>query len=169
MNKFLSKFLRLYISLSSNPIKITRIWKKLGVDIGEGTYIYRNVVLSTGENERITIGKNCVLTGCTVLAHDASTNRLLGLKYGEPSISRPVTIEDECFIGYGAIILMGVTIGKGSIIGAGAVVTKDVPPNSVVAGNPAKIIMSTFELLERRKQEILLDPSILPHNLVRKS
>lgn len=168
MNKLISKFLRLYISLSSNPINVTRIWKKLGVNIGEGTYIYRNVVLSTGENERITIGKNCVLTGCTILAHDASTNRLLGLQYGEPSISKPVIIEDECFIGYGAIILMGVTIGKGSIVGAGAIVTQNVPPNSVVAGNPAKIIMSTFELVERRRMEIALDPSILPRNPIKK-
>lgn len=51
-----------------------------------------------------------------------------------------VVIEDDCWLGCGCIILNGVTIGKGSIIGAGAVVTKDVPPYSIVGGNPARII-----------------------------
>lgn len=54
--------------------------------------------------------------------------------------SKPIKIEDDVWIGASAIILPGVTIGKGSVIGAGSVVTKDVPPDVVVAGNPAKII-----------------------------
>jgi len=55
---------------------------------------------------------------------------------------KPVVIEDDVWIGCRAIILPGVTIGKGSIIGAGAVVTKDVPPYSIVGGNPARVIRS---------------------------
>ena len=51
-----------------------------------------------------------------------------------------VTIEDDVWIGAGAIILPGTTIHKGAVIGAGAVVTKDVPPFSVVVGNPARIV-----------------------------
>ncbi len=53
---------------------------------------------------------------------------------------KPVVIEDDVWIGSRVIILPGVTIGKGSVIGASAVVTKSVPPYSVVAGNPAKIV-----------------------------
>jgi acetyltransferase-like isoleucine patch superfamily enzyme len=52
----------------------------------------------------------------------------------------PVVICDNVFIGYGAIILPGVVVNTGSIVGAGAVVTKDVPEMSVVAGNPARVI-----------------------------
>lgn len=53
---------------------------------------------------------------------------------------KPVVIEDDVWIGSRVIILPGVTIGKGSVIGASAVVSKSVPPYSVVAGNPAKIV-----------------------------
>ena len=51
-----------------------------------------------------------------------------------------MAIEDDAWIGAGAIILPGVTIHKGAIVGAGSVVTKDVPPYSIVAGNPARVI-----------------------------
>ena len=55
-------------------------------------------------------------------------------------MAAPILIEDDAFIGARSIILKGVTIGKGSIIGAGAVVTRNVPEYSIVAGNPAKVI-----------------------------
>lgn len=52
----------------------------------------------------------------------------------------PIIVEDEVWIGYGATILSGVTIGKGSIIAAGAIVTSDIPPYAIAGGNPARII-----------------------------
>jgi acetyltransferase-like isoleucine patch superfamily enzyme len=57
---------------------------------------------------------------------------------------KPIIIEENVWIGANAVILPGVKIGKNSIIGAGAIVTKDVPPNVVVAGNPAKIIKKLY-------------------------
>jgi len=60
-----------------------------------------------------------------------------------------ITIKDNCFIGARAIIMPGVTIGPNSVVGAGAVVTKNVPPNSVVAGVPAKVMMSVNDYAER--------------------
>lgn len=89
-------------------------------------------------------------TGCTILGHDASTNLAMGIAPGQPSMKGPVIIEDDCFIGVDAIVLMGVRVGKGSIVGAGAVVTKDVPAGMVVGGNPAKVICSVDELVQRR-------------------
>ncbi|MBA2748254.1 MAG: acyltransferase, partial [Tatlockia sp.] len=53
-----------------------------------------------------------------------------------------VVIEDNCWLGYGVKVLDGVTIGEGSVIGAGAVVTKDIPPYSVAVGVPAKVVRS---------------------------
>jgi maltose O-acetyltransferase len=52
----------------------------------------------------------------------------------------PVTVEDEAWIGAGAIVLPGVTVGRGSIVGAGSVVTRDVPPGVVAAGNPCRVL-----------------------------
>src|SRR3989344_3756475 len=67
-----------------------------------------------------------------------------------------LVIEDDCWIGYGAIILTGVKIGRGAIIGAGSVVTKDVKPYSIVLGNPAKKIGMRFSKKEIREHERIL-------------
>jgi acetyltransferase-like isoleucine patch superfamily enzyme len=159
-----SIWFHLMLSITSNPYKVAEIWRKQGVEIGTGTCVYHDVVFSDG-GERISIGRSCVLTGCVILTHDASTNKLLGLEYGEPSLEQPVVIEDDCFIGYHSIILMGVRIGKGSIVGAGAVVTRDVPPGTVVAGNPAQIVCTVDELIQKRVQHIKLHPEIFPAGL----
>ena len=66
----------------------------------------------------------------------------IAIKYQGVTKERPITIGDGCWICSRAIILPGVSIGEGCIIGAGAVVTKDMPPYSVVAGNPAKVVKS---------------------------
>lgn len=54
--------------------------------------------------------------------------------------TRPIRIEDECWIGANVVVTAGVTVGKHSVVAAGSVVTKDVPPFSVVGGNPARIL-----------------------------
>ena len=122
-------------AVERNTVKL----RAKGFNIGEGSMIYTHVRLDKTDKSLISIGKNCVLTNCTVLIHDASTKMLTG---GETSFA-PVTIEDNCFIGWQAIILKGVTIGRNSVVGAGAVVTKNVPPYSIVAGNPARVIKTT--------------------------
>lgn len=76
------------------------------------------------------------------------TNRKLGCAniqlpvHGQVYVDAPTDVEDHVWIGFRAIILSGVTIGEGSIVGAGAVVTKDVEPYTIVAGVPAKLIRS---------------------------
>lgn len=63
-----------------------------------------------------------------------------GIEYIRHTYALPVTIEDGCWIGGSVIILPGVTIGRGSVIGAGSVVTKSIPANSLAVGNPCKVI-----------------------------
>lgn len=90
----------------------------------------------------ITIGKG-VLIGANVTVVDSDFHPLAAeqRRYCSEGIAElPVIIEDNVFIGMNSIVLKGVTIGKNSVVGAGSIVTKNVQPNSIVAGNPAKII-----------------------------
>lgn len=79
-----------------------------------------------------------------VTTHPILYNRNYGFTEDKTIKSKPVVIEDDVWVGFNAIILGGVKIGKGAVIGAGSVVTKDVPPYSIVAGNPAKVIKYRF-------------------------
>lgn len=122
--------------------------KKRGLRIGENTKIMGGVFFDPILCNIITIGKNVIIAPeAFILAHDASTKKALGYtKIGQ------VIIEDNVFIGARAVIMPGVTIGENSIIGAGSVVTKNVPSGVVVAGNPAKIIMNVDSYLNKKKE-----------------
>ena len=85
---------------------------------------------------RIEIGENVIISE-RVQIRDNNYHNMLHSEY---KISSPVKIENNVWIGLGAIILSGVTIGEGAVVAAGAVVTKDVPPHSLVGGCPAKIL-----------------------------
>lgn len=125
-----------------------QIWyaRALGVSVGEGCSLF-NVVYGS-EPWLIRIGNGVQITdGVRLLTHGGGwTIRKLVPRFdsfGE------VLIEDGVYIGNSAIILAGVTIGEGSLVAAGSVVTKSVPPKVVVAGNPAKIVCSIDEYVER--------------------
>lgn len=114
-------------------------WCDFGFNIygGENGFInYNCTILDTA---RIDLGKN-ILIGPNVQLYAPMhpidyRERSTGVEHGEP-----ITIGDDCWIGGGAIICPGVTIGNRCIIAAGAVVVKDVPDDTLVGGNPAKII-----------------------------
>jgi maltose O-acetyltransferase len=98
----------------------------------------------------ISIGDNCTITAnAIILSHDASTKRDLG--YSKIGV---VTIGNNVFIGAGAIILPNVHVGNNVIIGAGSVVTSDIPGNSVVVGNPAKVICTKQEFIDNHSKEL---------------
>lgn len=129
----------LFLSLSLLPVSGEYRWRIVrrgGVKIRGKCYIYKNVFFDRVAPERIHIGKNVRITdGVRILTHyldprDAGTHFRLG----------DVVIEDDVFIGVGAIICNSVSIGKGAIVGAGSVVTKDIPSYQVWAGNPAHYI-----------------------------
>jgi hypothetical protein len=100
----------------------------------------------------VEIGRNCVFTDNVTLLTHGYDNSVVRETFGEVfGSSGKVVVEDNVFIGVGSIILKGVRIGKNSIIGAGSVVTHDIPQNSVAAGNPCKVIMTLKQYYEKRK------------------
>lgn len=102
----------------------------------ERVCVYNNVLFDTVAPQLIKIGNHVAITaGCKILTHyvDPSQSGRV-FRYGS------VVIEDDVFIGVNTIICSSVTIGKGAIIGAGSVVTKDIPSNQVWAGVPARYI-----------------------------
>jgi maltose O-acetyltransferase len=119
-----------------------------GLRIGKNVDILDNVFIDPSHCYLISIGNNVTISpNVRLIAHDASTKKTLGYtKIGK------IDIRENCFIGDSAIVLYGVTIGPNSIVGAGSVVVKDVPEGVVVAGNPAKVISSTREYIEKIKR-----------------
>jgi acetyltransferase-like isoleucine patch superfamily enzyme len=108
-----------------------------------------NVACNVTDPAYTKIGNNIALSACTLLGHDGVV-RILNKRYGKKLDSvGMIDIRDNSFIGHRAIVMPRVTIGPDSVVAAGAVVVKDVPPGVVVGGNPARVICTTEELLER--------------------
>jgi len=122
------------------------------LQIGNNSYIGKWTVIRAGE--KVVIGNNVLIAhSVTIIDSDSheinyierSNSYRKMITVGQPQtkgniMTKPIIIEDYAWISYGCSILKGVTIGKGAIVGACSVVTKDVPPWTVVAGNPARII-----------------------------
>jgi acetyltransferase-like isoleucine patch superfamily enzyme len=108
-------------------------WRGAVIRIGNGTYLNRNTEIVAAQS--VTIGRDCKIAR-DVIIMDTDQHRLPS---GELAV-RPVEIGDRVWIGARAIVLKGVTIGHDAVIAAGSVVTRDVPPRSVAAGVPARII-----------------------------
>lgn len=137
--------------------KYTKFLKKIGIKVnGNPRYINFDVKFDSTENySLIELNDNSVITGRTlILTHDYSIyHAYIGAKKitkYDPEFRRTgrVIIGENAFVGANCIILPGVTIHENAIVGAGSVVTKDVPRNTIVAGNPAKKIRPIEEYIE---------------------
>ena len=106
--------------------------------LGADTYIGRNVSLSCD----LCLGSS-VLVASSV-AFVGGDHKIDGIdcniKDAGRDVIKPITVEDNVWVGHGAVILHGVTLNSGCVVAAGSIVTKDVPPNAVVGGNPASLI-----------------------------
>lgn len=110
------------------------------IQIGEGTWI-SNGFVAIAEHTMISIGRRALIgTNVEILDTDGHGLDLAHRHHSLPENAKPVYIEDDVFIGSNAKIMKGVRVGTGSIVANGSIVVGDVPPNTIVGGNPAKVI-----------------------------
>ena len=121
------------------------------IEIGDDSIIVGAVFMCAANitiGRRVIVSYNVTIADCDFHPRDPDERRrdaMANAPYGDKSIrpalvARPVVIEDDAWIGIGAIILKGVRIGAGARIGPGAVVTRDIPAGAAVAGNPARSV-----------------------------
>ncbi|MCD6078345.1 MAG: putative Galactoside O-acetyltransferase [Ramlibacter sp.] len=124
------------------------------VSLGDNVFIGRHSFLD-GD---IEIGNGVMLAASVAIVGGDHAFRTVG----QPLFASPrehwnkTVIQDDAWIGHGAIILNGLTIGRGAMVAAGSVVTRDVPPYAVVGGNPARVISSRFDPAQQAEHERLL-------------
>lgn len=125
------------------------------VIIGEYTVLNRKAHLNPGKKAQIKIGKYCHIgQGLTIYAFNHNFLSNQSIPYDQKTIDKNVIIEDFVWIGANVTVLPGVTIDEGAIIGAGAVVTQNIPKGAIVGGNPAKIIRyRDLDLFNKLKEE----------------
>lgn len=138
----IKKLIKRIINIERESI-VERI-RKNGGSVGENVQIHGFV--DYGHDFLITIGDNVTISNAAILAHDGSTK--VGIGYSKIG---KVKIGNNVFIGYGAIILPNVKIGNKVIVGAGSIVNKDIPDNSIVVGNPARIIGTYDEYMNKHR------------------
>lgn len=118
------------------------------ISVGDDVFIGKGACIMAAETT-ITFG-NKIMLGPNVTIRGGNHNTsvigayMYDVKHKRPEDDQPVIIEDDVWIGAGATVLKGVTIGRGSIVAAGAVVTKSMPENSIIGGIPAKVIKQRF-------------------------
>jgi maltose O-acetyltransferase len=128
-----------------------RVLMARGLVVGKNVLIARTVVIDAGFPYLISIGNNCSIADqVRIWAHDAATFRFTG---GHSRLGK-VEIKDNCFIGDRSTVLPGVTIGPNVLVAAGSVVNRDIPPNSCVAGVPARVYARFDEYIERNRRQI---------------
>jgi maltose O-acetyltransferase len=140
-------------------------YARKGVEVGKNVILLNVNFTGSKAGDRFIIGDNSSLSHCTLIGHDGSLQffipelRVEGHRMGYcRSYNRPIRVGNNSVIGYGAIVLPGVTIGDNVVVGAGAVVARDVPDGVVVVGNPAKIVKRTEEYVAKYKQLLAEHP-----------
>ncbi len=136
-----------------DPLKYAR---SIGVTLGKNVNFYGMASGMFGtEPWLITIGDNVHITsGCVFITHDGGT-LILRKDFPDLEWTAPIVVGSDVYMGMRTIVLPGVTIGRRVIIGAGSVVSRDIPDNSVAAGVPARVIKSVDEYLVQMQKKSL--------------
>lgn len=137
------------IRLLRGEVSTARL-KKMGLVVGKRFTREGGVRIDTSNCHLITIGDDVILApNVHILAHDASLKNFLGVnKLGR------VTIGSRVFVGANSVVLPGVNIGDDVIVGAGSVVSRSLPGGGVYAGNPAKLVCSIQDIVERNAAKL---------------
>ena len=136
--------LRRIIAKFHRNLNMISFCRSVGMKVGQGCVIQPNVNIGT-EPYLIEIGDHCEIAADVQLINHDGGVWVFREKHPMWDLMGKITIKDNVYIGYGAVILPNICIGEGSVIGARAVVTKDVPAGSVAVGVPARTIKSTDE------------------------
>ena len=153
---------RFFPNCVTSKMKVQAL-RKSGVIIGRGTVLFDagNITIDCSRPELLSIGEYCKITsGVVILTHDYSRSvlrRVYGEVLGE---ARETKIGNNVFLGMNTIVLMGGIIHDNCIVGAGSVCHGEYPPNSVIAGNPAEVIMTLDEYYNKRKQKTVEEAKI---------
>jgi acetyltransferase EpsM len=115
-------------------------WTGIAVEIGQGTLLAPNVVVTT----RVRIGRHCILNVKASISHDCKIGDFVNINPAA-TLCGNVTVGNGSFVGAGAVLKEKITIGRGVIVGAGAVVINDLPDNVTAVGVPARIIKQNSE------------------------
>jgi len=115
-----------------------------GENIYIGEHVFLNVSCAILDCNKVSIG-NHVMIGPSVQLYTAAHDIHAEARNQGWEVAKPINIADNVWIGGSAILLPGVKVGMNSVVGAGAVVTKDVPSNTIVAGNPARVIREIIQ------------------------
>lgn len=131
-----------------------RVFPESEFKVGNRTFIGTNCLFSVAKS--IVIGDDVLIaSGCNLSdysAHPVHPERRIAGEQVDPDDVRPIRIENKAWLGRGAVILPGVTIGEGAVVGAATVVTKDVPAGRICVGNPGRILSRT--VYESRRQDL---------------
>lgn len=125
--------------IGQNSIIEAPFYCSYGQNIHIGDHVYLNFMCTIFDNNQVTIG-NHVMIGPVVQIYTAAHPIQAESRINGWEVAKPIVIEDNAWLGGGAIILPGVRIGRNAVVGAGSVVPRDVPANTVVVGNPARVI-----------------------------
>lgn len=125
--------------IGQNSIIEPPFYCSYGQNIHIGDHVYLNVLCTILDCNEVHLGHH-VMIGPNVQIYTAAHHLQAEARNQGLEIAKPIVIEDNVWIGGGAILLPGVRIGRNSVVGAGAVVSKNVPASMVVAGNPARVI-----------------------------
>lgn len=132
-------FLGLVVRVAPRGIDLM-VHRLRGVTIGRDCFVDPTAILETAYPERIRLGDDVRIAAKAVLMTHIKAPDLLRESGAVPPVDAGITLESHSFIGVNACIMPGVTVGEGAVVASGAVVLKDVPPYTMVAGNPAQVV-----------------------------